>query len=133
MIVPSGICQFEGWSKRRGKLIRIVAHDRQSAAPFGAGRSESRDDHATTGTYCLLQATDVRITVGRLRQKVKSGTIVPEVIRTRRLPTGDISDDPVDRFSGPAEPLFRCLKSFCREVEYRYPAETLLEQAINQP
>ena len=79
MIEPPGIYQIEGWSKRRGKLIGIVAHDRQPAAPFGAVRSESRDDHVTTGTYGLLQATDVRISVGRLRQKVKSGAQAGEL------------------------------------------------------
>lgn len=131
--MPFGIDQFEGWSERRGKLIRIVAHDRQPAAPFGAVRSESRDDHMTTGTDGLLQATDVRIAVGRLSQKVKSGAIVPEVIRARRLPTGDVRDDLVDPVSAPAEPLFCLLESFCGKVEYCYPAETLREQAINQP
>jgi hypothetical protein len=85
----------------------------------------------TTGTYGLHQATDIRIAVGRVRQKVKGGAIVPKVIGSRRLPTGDVGFDPVDRFSGPAEPLFRRFESLWGKVEHRQPAETFLDQAID--
>jgi hypothetical protein len=55
---------------------------------------------------------------------MEGGTIVPEVIRVRRLPRGDVRDDPVDFVSATAEPLNRFLESLCGKVKYRYPAES---------
>jgi hypothetical protein len=132
MIVPPGIDQVKLGSQRGGNGFRIVAHDRQPAAPFGAVRSEGCDDHVTTGPHGLFQPSHVCIAVRRLRQKMEGGAIVPEVIRVRRLPGGDVRDDPVDSVSATAEPLLRFLESLCGKVEYRYPAESLLKEAINK-
>ena len=39
----------------------------------------------------------------------------------------------VDPVRANPEPLFRFLKGIRRKIEYRYPAEALLKQAINKP
>src|SRR5882757_2072066 len=133
MVMPPGFDQFEVRSKRPGKRLRVVAHNRQPATSFGTVGSEGRDDHMTAGPHRLLKAQDICSAVCRLGQEVKGGAIVPEVVAVRRLPGGDISGDPIDPVSAPPEPLFRLLEGLCGKIEYRYLVEALVEDAINQP
>jgi hypothetical protein len=132
MIVPPRIDQFELGSEGGGNGFRIVAHDRQPAAPFRTIRSERRDDHVTSCADRFLQADDVCIAVGGLCEKMEGGAIVPQVIRARRLPARHICSDPVNSVRAPPEPLFRLLEGVCGKVEYRYSAESLFKEAINK-
>jgi len=64
---------------------------------------------------------------------MKGRTIMPQVVGARRLPGGNVRNDPIDPIRADPEPLFRFLEGIRRKIEYRYPAEALLKQAINKP
>src|SRR6266702_6905554 len=123
MVVPPGFDQFEVRSKRPGKRLRVVAHDRQPAASFGTVGSEGRDDHMTARPHRFLQADDICIAIPGFGQEMKGGTIVPEVIPARRLPGGNISGDPLDPVCASPEPFFRLLECARGKIQYRYPVE----------
>lgn len=77
-------------------------------------------------THGLLQASDVRIAVGRIRQEVEGGAVLPQFVG---IPGSDVHDDPVDPVAASAEPLFCRFEGLCGEIEDRQPAESLVEQA----
>lgn len=97
-------------SKRVAKYLpeasRVVPNNRQAAATLWTVESERTDDHMSTGPDSAEDSFRIGLLVVLIGQKIKRGSIMPEVINLNWLPCSDIGDDPFDPGAANAKPRF---------------------------
>ena len=91
-----GIHEPEVGPKNCAKHSRIIAHDRQSAAPFRSIQSEGAYDNVSTGPDRLLQVTDIGGATGSIGEEMKRRTVMPQIVGLGWLLGGDIRNHPFD-------------------------------------
>jgi hypothetical protein len=86
--------QLEICSEQCGDALTIVSADRQPAATFGTLGRERRDDDVATAPHRPCGQPGIRFLARRLGNKMKYGSVVPDIDLGQRRILRDIANDP---------------------------------------
>jgi hypothetical protein len=125
--------QFEGWAKFTVQRIRDVL-DHRKATPLGrAVRSKGGDYDVPARLHRALDLSDIRATVGLVREKVKYGPVVPDVKEpVRQWRGGNVRLDPLHKLRFLPEPSAGHGQRFIGEIQPIQIAVAVSDQVIRQ-
>lgn len=125
-----GACRHAGQatSRTRGG----VPLDGESAAPLRTARPERGDDDVPARRERGQQDLPVPRPVGRVREEVEDGPVVPEVPRVRALERQHVGHEPFHTGGPLAEPGPRHLQGLRGDVEHADPV-AVEKQGVDEP
>jgi len=96
----------------------IIAHYFEPAAFRRAFAAKRTDNDVTAGLHGADDLSNIRITLARLRKKMKDCTVMPKIVCSSfQLDFGDIGHDPTDLLSGGAQSLLGSVDCGPRDIQ----------------
>ena len=125
--------QFKFGSELIRQICWTIPHDIQPTASRWSFERERRHDHMPVASHRTAHGLHISKSLVRLREKMKYGAVMPDVIPVRRkLDRGDISLDPFHRSSTSAKSLPGKLKCRSSQIKDRDVLVARREQFIHE-
>src|SRR5882672_5049352 len=86
MIMAAGLDQLERGPEHSADRLRIVSDDKQATASLWPVERKGSDDDVSAGSHGPQHALRIGGAVFGCGQKMKGGTVVPQIMSASRLP-----------------------------------------------
>ena len=111
---------------------RVVPPDLQTAARFGTIEGEGRHDDRAARFERTTQTLDVCCPIGRIREEVKDGTVVPHINRVDVPRRRHVGVYPPHTCLCITEPCSGAGKGGRRDIQNRHALRAAFEQSIHE-
>lgn len=134
MGVADAATQAEISAEFAQEIIRIVARYFGAAATLWPVWCEACYERESARFEGAVQCSAIGCAVFRLDEKVKSGTVVPQIeMRGRRFPAQDVCGNPIYLWGRFAQPSPRRVERLIGQINHRYIAKIPCQQPVYQP
>ena len=123
--------ELEARTKRRRQIFRGITLHRQARAHLRAVVGERRDDHASTGSECVVQRCAVPTAIVLVDEEVEDGSVVPQLVAAIRLPLEEIRSDAPHGCVG-GKPGSGRVERRGRDVEHRDIGEATGDELVGE-